>query len=60
MIDAVQKQHKGYTMNSYKINFDQLRQHPEISEMLSALQQGLTFFNIDFYLVGTVARDFWM
>ena len=47
-------------MNSYKINFNQLRQQPEISEMLSALQRGLTFFKIDFYLVGAVARDVWM
>ena len=47
-------------MNSYKINYEQLRQEPEIKEMLSALQRGLQKFGIDFYLVGAVARDVWM
>lgn len=47
-------------MSSYKINFDQLRQQPEIAEMLSSLERGLQKFGIDFYLVGAVARDIWM
>lgn len=47
-------------MSSYKINYDQLRQQPEISEMLSALERGFEKFGIDFYLVGAVARDVWM
>lgn len=44
----------------YKINFEQLRQNPAISEMLAALQRGFDNFGIDFYLVGAVARDVWM
>lgn len=47
-------------MNFYKINFEQLRQDPQISEMLSALERGLDKFGIDFYLVGALARDVWM
>lgn len=47
-------------MSTYKINYEQLRQQPEITEMLSALQRGLELFGIDFYLVGAVARDVWM
>lgn len=47
-------------MSTYKINFKQLRQQPQLSEMLSALERGLKKFNIDFYLVGAVARDLWM
>lgn len=47
-------------MPSYKINFDQLRQHPEVTEMLSALEKGFQKFGIDFYLAGAVARDVWM
>jgi len=47
-------------MSTYKINFKQLRQEPAISEMLTALERGLTKFEIDFYLVGAVARDVWM
>jgi predicted nucleotidyltransferase len=47
-------------MRSYKINFEQLRQRPEISGMLAALERGFEKFGIDFYLVGAVARDVWM
>ena len=47
-------------MSSYKINYEQLRQQPEIMEMLSALERGFEKFGIDFYLVGAVARDVWM
>lgn len=47
-------------MNIYKINFKQLRQEPAISDMLTALERGLNKFEIDFYLVGAVARDVWM
>jgi tRNA nucleotidyltransferase (CCA-adding enzyme) len=28
--------------------------------MLEALERGLRRFNVDFYLVGAVARDVWM
>jgi predicted nucleotidyltransferase len=47
-------------MNLYKINYEQLRQQPEITAMLSALERGFKIFSIDFYLVGAVARDVWM
>jgi predicted nucleotidyltransferase len=47
-------------MNIYKISFKQLQQQPYISEMLTALEKGLNKYNIDFYLVGAVARDVWM
>nr|WP_315133103.1 hypothetical protein [uncultured Flavobacterium sp.] len=47
-------------MSTYKINFKQLRQQPQLSKMLSALERGLNKFDIDFYLVGAVARDLWM
>lgn len=47
-------------MSFYKINYEQLRQQPEISAILSALEKGFSIFGIDFYLVGAVARDAWM
>lgn len=47
-------------MSSYKINYKQLRQQPEITEMLSALERSFQKFGIDFYLVGALARDVWM
>jgi len=47
-------------MSSYEINYEQLRQQPEITEMLSSLERGFEKFDIDFYLVGAVARDVWM
>jgi predicted nucleotidyltransferase len=46
--------------NSFKINYNQLSQQPEITEMLYALERGLDKFGIDFYLVGAVARNVWM
>ncbi len=47
-------------MNTYKLNYNQLRQNPTIAEMLFALERGFQKFDIDFYLVGAVARDAWM
>lgn len=47
-------------MSTYKINYSQLSQQPEITEMLYALERGLEKFGIDFYLVGAVARNVWM
>jgi predicted nucleotidyltransferase len=60
MTEDVQKQLKKFTMSSYKINYEQLRQQPELTEMLSALERGFKKFGIDYYLVGAVARDVWM
>ena len=51
---------KKYTMSSYKVSFNQLRQQPEIAEMLLAIERGFLKFDIDYYLVGAVARDVWM
>ena len=47
-------------MNSYKLNFEQFRQQPEIKEMLSALQREFPQFYIYLYLVHAVDRDVWM
>jgi predicted nucleotidyltransferase len=47
-------------MPTYKINYNQLSQQPQITEMLYALERGLDKFGIDFYLVGAVARNVWM
>lgn len=47
-------------MSTYRINFKQLHQRPDFSEMLAALERGFKEFHIDFYLVGAVARDVWM
>jgi predicted nucleotidyltransferase len=47
-------------MSFYKMNFEQFSQEPENLEMLKALERGLAHFNIDFYLIGAVARDVWM
>ena len=60
MTEDVQKQPKKSMMNTYKLNIEQLRLQPEVAEMLTALQRGLTKFKIDFYLIGAVARDVWM
>jgi predicted nucleotidyltransferase len=47
-------------MSYYKTSYKQLRQQPAIRELLIALERGFQKFDIDFYLVGAVARDVWM
>ena len=47
-------------MSTYKINYEQLRQDPLISAMLTALEEAFEKFSIDFYLVGATARDVWI
>jgi predicted nucleotidyltransferase len=48
-------------MTTYNITYKQLQQLPYISEMHTALEKGLTKYNIDFYLVGksNVANNIW-
>lgn len=47
-------------MSTYKIKFEQLRQHSEFSEVLSALERGFSEYAVDFFLIGAVAKDLWM
>lgn len=47
-------------MNTYKLNFGQIRQDPKLGTMLEALERGFEKFGVDFYLVGAVSRDVWM
>jgi predicted nucleotidyltransferase len=47
-------------MNTYKLNFEQIRQDAKLSAMLEALERGFEKFGIDFYLIGAVSRDVWM
>lgn len=60
MTEDVQKQQKKSMSNIYKIDYTQIRQSPQIAKMLDALERGFVKFDIDFYLVGAVARDVWM
>jgi predicted nucleotidyltransferase len=60
MIGDAPKPQKKYMKNLYKAKYEQLRQQPEVSDMLFALERGFQQFGIDFYLVGAVARDVWM
>ena len=59
-MEDVWKLHKKYTMSSYKLNFDQWQQDAAISGLLDALERGFEKFDIDFYLIGALARDTWM
>ena len=47
-------------MDTYRLNYRELRQNPTMHGLLSGLERGFTKFGIDFYLVGAVARDAWM
>jgi predicted nucleotidyltransferase len=44
-------------MTIWKLTFDEIRQRPEISDILSALERGFEKFGIDFYLIGALAKD---
>lgn len=45
-------------MMSYKINFESLRQEG-LKPLFKALERGFNALEIDFYLVGAIARDTW-
>lgn len=47
-------------MTTFKINLNQIRWDSNHSRMLDALERGFKHFNIDFYLIGAVARDIWL
>lgn len=47
-------------MNTYRLNYHELRQNPTVDGLLAGLERGFAEFGIDFYLVGAVARDAWM
>ena len=47
-------------MNSYKIDYKQIRLKSPVAELLFALERGFSKFGIDYYLVGAGARDVWM
>ena len=47
-------------MSTYKIKFEQLRQHPTFLEILTSLERGFNEHGVDFFLIGAVARDLWM
>lgn len=47
-------------MTRYKISFEQLRLRHEVGDMLAALEEAFTRFEIDYYLVGAVSRNVWM
>lgn len=46
--------------NILNIQFDKIRQEGNYNELLDALERGFRKFNIDYYLVGALARDIWM
>lgn len=45
--------------NSLKASFKKLRQEG-LRDLFDSLDRGLKEFEIDFYLIGALARDFWM
>ena len=46
--------------NILNIQFNKIRQEGNYKELLGALERGFSKFNIDYYLVGALARDIWM
>ena len=46
--------------NLYNIKFSDLNENEDFKEMFLALENSLQHFNIDFYLVGAIAKNVWM
>ena len=46
--------------NLYNIKFSDLNENADFKEMFLALENSLKHFNIDFYLVGAIAKNVWM
>ena len=47
-------------MSIYKISFENWQQNGGISGLLDALENGFKKFEVDFFLIGALARDTWM
>ena len=47
-------------MSTYKISYEQIRQNPLISSLITDLEEGFAKFGLDYYLVGATARDVWI
>jgi len=47
-------------MSFYTTDFNKLRQEPGIAPLFEALERGFKKYDIDYYLVGALARDVWM
>lgn len=47
-------------MSTYKISYEQIRQNPLISSLLTDLEEGFAKFGLDYFLVGATARDVWI
>jgi predicted nucleotidyltransferase len=46
--------------NTYNINFSDFRQQPDFEEMFVALESSFKLYDIDFYLVGAIAKNIWI
>lgn len=47
-------------MSYYITDFNKIRQEKSILKILEALERGFQKFDIDYYLIGAVAREVWM
>lgn len=47
-------------MSVLKTSFEKIQQDPAMAEVIESLERGFMKYNIDFYLVGAMARDIWI
>jgi len=47
-------------MSVLKTSFEKIQQDPAMAEVIESLERGFMKYNIDFYLVGALARDVWL
>ena len=54
------KLQKRFMKNTYNIKFSDLNENADFKEMFLALEKGFKKFEIDFYLVGAIAKNIWI
>jgi len=59
-MNAVEKQHNEYSTHTLKMNFRNVRSLKQYQNLLTALEAGLKAFNIDYYILGGIAKEIWM
>lgn len=58
MTTGVQKRHKKFMSNIYKINFEKVKE--VYSDIFEALERAFKKFDMDYYLIGAQSRDVWI
>ena len=54
------KQQKKYMMNILSTSFENIKQSKSFYQIFKSLERGLKKYEIDFYIIGAIAKDIWL